>query len=484
MKKKQKGSVSVYLILTLSVLLSLFVTVIEGARQNAMQMQFECAFNLGIYSVFGEYNRELFDRYHVLFIDTSYQTGSPCVKNTNKHFSYYVSENLSKKDIAYPIRDFTKSFLEDTEITNVSYATDDHNSVFEKQAITYMKEKYGLDYLEDLKKSLKIAEENQFFTRDIDSEISANHSLIEELKKKGKETGELDEEGNPITEEIEFENPADAINTSRPSGVLLLVMQSDDLVSAASISGREKVSDSTPRFQGEGLKGRDKVSFGETLLFDGYIKEHCQSYLSELSEDALNYQLEYILGGKDTDEENLKYVVNRLILMREISNVTYLFSDPVKNGEALALATEVCSLVGVPALIEPVKISLLFAWGYMESLYDVKCLLQGKRVVLMKDETNWHYSLEGMLSGAVDEIEGQKEGLNYEEYLGLMLSVMPKQTKLNRMMDMVQLNIQNTKNNKRFHLDACIDRAHCSADIASKYGYSRHYEKTYFYLDL
>ena len=90
-------------------------------------------------------------------------------------------------------------------------------------------------------------------------------------------------------------------------------------------------------------------------MFDSYIMEKCSCFPDE-EKDAgeLSYQLEYILGGKNSDIENLKYVVHRLLLIREVSNVTYLFSDGTKMAEAAAMAFAVATAAGVPVLIEPI----------------------------------------------------------------------------------------------------------------------------------
>ena len=59
-------------------------------------------------------------------------------------------------------------------------------------------------------------------------------------------------------------------------------------------------------------------------------------------------------------------------------------------------------------MAELVKISLVFAWAYAESVYDVRSLLQGGRIPLLKSEGTWHYSLSGMLDFASDtRIEGE-----------------------------------------------------------------------------
>lgn len=105
----KKGSVTVYMTWMLAVLLSLFVTVIEGARQRAISIQAETAVDLAVYSVFAEYNRALFDAYDLLFIDTSYGEKTGSLARAKKHFSYYANENLMQGQTA-ATADLTKCF--------------------------------------------------------------------------------------------------------------------------------------------------------------------------------------------------------------------------------------------------------------------------------------------------------------------------------------------------------------------------------------
>ena len=60
--------------------------------------------------------------------------------------------------------------------------------------------------------------------------------------------------------------------------------------------------------------------------------------------------------------------MSRLIRWREVANVIYLFSDSEKCAQAEALAMTLTAVLQVPALAEPVKYSILFAWAYVESL--------------------------------------------------------------------------------------------------------------------
>lgn len=69
-------------------------------------------------------------------------------------------------------------------------------------------------------------------------------------------------------------------------------------------------------------KGNMEVACKESgltadAIFQDYLAEHFPCMTSEeekKTEGALEYQLEYILGGKASDMENLKYVVNRCCL--------------------------------------------------------------------------------------------------------------------------------------------------------------------------
>ncbi len=152
----KKGSVTVYMTWMLAVLLSLFVTVIEGARQRAISIQAETAVDLAVYSVFAEYNRALFDAYDLLFIDTSYGEKTGSLARAKKHFSYYANENLMQGQTA-ATADLTKCFLSDVSFPAYAYATDQKGAVFEKQAIRYMEQKYGLSYVAELKNELIVS---------------------------------------------------------------------------------------------------------------------------------------------------------------------------------------------------------------------------------------------------------------------------------------------------------------------------------------
>ena len=482
----KRGSITIYMSMMLAVLLSLFLMVIEGARSRAISLRADCAFDLSVYSVFAEYNRQLYKEYGLLFIDTSYGELTASPERVNRHLAYYMEENLDEDTKGWRLFNYAKCFPEQTEITGCRYATDEQGKVFERQAIEYMKHKYGVSYIEKVKKELEKAQEKKVFNTDFSAEREENHRKIEEAEKEGVETGELDEKGNPIRKLVDIDNPADAVNQTRAKGILVFVIDREDKISAQCVDLKDTVSYEKPETKGFGEYEKADVSFMETLWFDAFILEKCGTYISPKEKGQLQYQAEYILAGKECDMDNLKDVVQRLLVFREVSNCIYLFSDAAKVGEAAALATSICSAVGAMTLIEPVKWTLLFAWAYAEAIYDVKQLLAGGNVPVIKTAKTWHYSLSGMLAAETEQVSKEtvssvKEGLSYEEYLRLFLATEKRDKKVYRMMDIAQMDVRKNSGFKEFHLSHCVDLLVMEAVVGSKYGYYKELKRQYSY---
>ena len=92
--KDYKGVITVYLSVTWAVFLSLIVTLIHGASMAAVKVKAECALENSLNSVFAEYNRGLWDKYNLLYIDISYESNSPSVSNLEGRINDYFKGNL------------------------------------------------------------------------------------------------------------------------------------------------------------------------------------------------------------------------------------------------------------------------------------------------------------------------------------------------------------------------------------------------------
>lgn len=93
------GYLTVYLALTMAVLLSLCLALIEGVRSNAIRMETECVTEIGLDSILAEYHRELLEQYNLFAIDSTYGTAFAGYENVKKHLTNYLQRNLSQEDI-------------------------------------------------------------------------------------------------------------------------------------------------------------------------------------------------------------------------------------------------------------------------------------------------------------------------------------------------------------------------------------------------
>ncbi len=66
---EKKGSITVFLALILSLLLSLVTTGIQSVQAAAARTQILNSMDIGLYSLFGQYDRFLMNEYDLFFID-------------------------------------------------------------------------------------------------------------------------------------------------------------------------------------------------------------------------------------------------------------------------------------------------------------------------------------------------------------------------------------------------------------------------------
>ena len=472
--RQTEGSITIYLALIFTIILSFLLFIIEGARENTIRMKAELAMDLSLSSVFAEYNRQLLEQYDLFFIDASYGQANASTERIEDHLKGYLNDNFRIGSDLGMVRDLLSMKTEDVNIMDYSLASDEAGVLIKRQAVSYIKDLYGISYLTELQKHMDTIQEKGLFTRDITGERLANQSAIDNFEIPPKQVGE-DE-----WEEVELNNPADGVNAAR--GILSLVIDGECELSVSGVNLSNYTS-ARECNKGSGLMGRDKTSITDELVFNEYLIHKCGSYTNPKETGALQYQLEYILMGRNNDIENLKAVVNKLLLLRETANVVYLFSDSGKMAEAEAMALAVTSAIALPELAELVKISLIFAWAYAESVYDVRTLLQGGKIPIIKDSETWHYSISGMLDFASDTSAGTADGIgiSYEEYLRIFMAAENVGIKTNRAMDIIEMDVRKCEGNRYFRLDTCVDYLQAEVLVSSSYGYNYSITRSYCY---
>lgn len=89
------------------------------------------------------------------------------------------------------------------------------------------------------------------------------------------------------------------------------------------------------------------------------------------------------------DRENLKKTLQEILLLREAVNAAFLFGSSLK-AEAETAAGVIAILLGLPEIKDLAATVILFAWAYAESVKDVRILLRGDKIPLVKSEESWN----------------------------------------------------------------------------------------------
>lgn len=472
-----KGTITVFLSIVSILFLSLACTLVESARLQGARAKAAAVSDISLFSVFGEYERGLLKNYDVFFLDGGYGSGEFQKELAEEHLKKYLEGNSSMGMEGY-LRGMQMFPLvvEDCQIEQYGLMTDAGGAAFYEQVVKNVKETLGTELVSRYLERQNQAKDQEKAGKDYEDSLRKNGTKLaeaEEAVRKAEEE-ESQEDGVIVVKESEVpqevkENPLDIIEKVKKMGILGLVVKDPASVSQKTIEKSELPT-------GRSLeKGNMEVACKESgltadAIFQDYLAEHFPCMTSEeekKTEGTLEYQLEYILGGKASDMENLKYVVNRLLLMREGTNFVFALADPTMRRQAEALAVSLAGVTGAAILAPVVTTALLLAWAYGESLLDVRTLLSGGKVELVKNAENWKLSLSRL--GKILEVlkecdEGGGQGLGYEEYLRLLLAAKSGMSYVMRTLDMIEADLRLQKGTENFRADHCLVRVQAKTE--------------------
>lgn len=468
-----KGQITVFLSLIFSLVASIICALYSSAKDSVIRSQIEIITNAGLYSVFGEYNRELFERYDLLFIDASYGSDSSSLYELSDHVTEYMEYNL----MPYIDLPFLNSIqllpmdLDNLGISDVSLATDNLGQVYYEQVVSYMKDRIGIDVLESFINQFQTVSDKNLLDDSIANRRSQNDTDVSNIENeiRSQETSETKPQDR--FDSKKKENPANRINAIRSSSVMKYIFENEERISKKQIDDSVLASNRELNTGTRTESARDGIT--DKILFDEYLLDKFPNYLNTDENRTLQYETEYILAGKNNDYENLNWVIDRLLLMREVSNFGFLLTDSTRNAEAEALATAIIGFTGIVPLIELTKISLLFAWAYAESVQDVKNLMLGGNIPLFKTTVDWCtdiddlYNLQSSLASQKREYHN---GMYYKDYLRILYLFESKEDKTMRSINLIERNIRNTEGNSYFKMDNCVEYIEIDAQFTEGEG--------------
>lgn len=137
---KLEGFVTVFLSLVLLLILSLVMTVIEGARIKTAEVIAERAFHTAMDSVLAEYYGPLMKEYHILGLDTGYGDKTPKDEELTERMTEYISYTIHPgRNLAYDDKELFGITLDSVSINNKTGLTDYQGELFLNEAVMYMK---------------------------------------------------------------------------------------------------------------------------------------------------------------------------------------------------------------------------------------------------------------------------------------------------------------------------------------------------------
>ena len=452
---RNKGYVTVFVTLLLAALLLIFTVVYKIVDISAARSRSSIALKTACSSVKAKWTNEyIFDHYHILLIDMS--AGEESLAGEIKAS---MEENLGA--------DFT---VESTAVTGRTGILDDDCEAFKEQIRDYALyglAEYAADKLLDKTEgkdkpisdeSIAAMDRETEGTPEDEEELSrqqANQALSQAFQGvAGGRTGGVVNAGRMIL----AEDPRKEVRKIKKAGVAHYILPEDAELSDASIDtsvlpsyGRTGIAsfaidsdfDSYPKLKKDMNKGsgwtESLITGGEAL---GYAHEMFNSLTDKKNDDTvLNLELEYIIAGKGTDDENYRKVVNQIIAIRFACNFAYILTDAEKMLKVNALALELTAVF--PVMQPVVKYLLAGCWAYVEGVADAYCLVRGKKIPYIKNPQSWKTSPDGIskLAEAAEKDGGDDEesGMDYNDYL-MLLMALNMDTAYYRMLDIMQIN--------------------------------------------
>ena len=444
---RKKGSITVWLALSFLVFLSLYLICMQSVQKQSARRRAEQAVENGMFSLFSEYEPHLMDNWDLFYIDTSFRSGTEKSSELCSHLWKFVQENLTN---------IWGKPLDGLELQGVSLedpvrATDGDGAVFYQYAIQIMKEKTGADLVEDWILQAELQEKMQTQAEEMQKDYEDSKRIIMDYQD--------EEHEEELSQEVfSWMELLDQMVFSRalPSGSVI----SDKRIDTTGIPSVRDLS------QGAGSANGNENSLIQKQWFISYLCSYLSQAEDRLKEGRetgyLDYQMEYVLAGKSADRKNLKTAVLSILTLREGVNYTFLLTHSAYKQKAEILATMLAGLTGQESLVQAVKHLILIGWAYVESMVEVRQLLGGYEIAMLKQEEQWQIPLSAVLRflgnpGKYDTPADPQSGLDYEAYLRMLLTLLPAKTLAMRTLDVIEGELQMMDGCEKIHLDHCVE---------------------------
>ena len=446
--------------MVLMVVISLITTCIKSSLQSGYYTVVKQSCRLSEESVFASYNNQLLKDFNIFALNKSDILNNKLCSYINENISSY-SPNISLSDCAFNMFSYMTDNegygVEEQIVKAMEYGM--YSGVFDKEskyircgeniseAQAYSEQFNGdnANLKKELADMLEQSDDGDMQYEDrqkeqINTSLNAVWQLYEYLKSGICETVT---EGRISNKYIEIQELADEYIKSRD----ISFINKDVIKRSIEASGNEDT-----------LK--------KNVLSTEYVAKHFICYTDTSPGDndragssaLLDYEMEYIIGGEHNDRENVYKVINQLSVIREGVNLSYLISSQDKMSEAYMLAAALVGVTGCDLAVRLVQYIIVSIWAYAESIVELRKLLAGETIALIKNRDNWILQLSSLVDEKLNlqslinnitsyeavnnnkvEGNGGDNGIGYKEYLKLLIMYMNKSDRNYRIAALMEL---------------------------------------------
>ena len=263
-----------------------------------------------------------------------------------------------------------------------------------------------------------------------------------------------------------YRNPDKEEGTDEEGRVICNPVVIDTLPShgtGGSVSGEELTEKAKSVGDEEGLLGIMSGAGSEVLLLEKCFNNHVTK--SDDKNHLLVNEWEYVIKGSTDDEENYRAIRKRLFVARNALNLAALYKDPAKAEMVVTVAEAITP----GPLGAATQLLIAEAWAALETEEDLKDLYNDRKVPVLKTPEQWKTDISSVLgsdrvrdklddesrelleekqdelsglSGTINTVTQFKYGLNYDEYLMIMIAALNDNIRLLRIMDLIQINMK------------------------------------------
>ena len=190
-----KGTITVFLSLISVLFLSLLCTTMESARIQGARAKAAAALDMGLFSVFGEFENRVLEQYDVFFLDGASGTGNYSQKALEEKLWTYMEYNVSpNKGILLKGFDPYPLTLQKAGITGVALATDQKGNAFYQQAVGFMHDNLATEAVSAWLKRKEDAQKLDSAGQDYQNRQSSNAANLKSLQQQQKTLKKQEEE--------------------------------------------------------------------------------------------------------------------------------------------------------------------------------------------------------------------------------------------------------------------------------------------------